>query len=161
MKQRVSNEKLSPAKGLLLIAALLAALILINYLLSVLSGVLGYGITSVAFWLIGGLIAFWMFKTYVLAYTYELTPDVLRISRSYGKRDRLMEDVYLSQLLFIGTPEEAQKRHPTAKKLRAVHRKCALAATAVVYQTTDGPRMLCLQANEALKEALIQRLRNK
>lgn len=161
MKQIVAHKKLSALQGVALIIALIAALLALNFAFSLIAPYTGANAASLLFWLAGGAIAFFMMRVYVAAYSYELGADVLRICRKYGRRERLIEDIYLVKLVFVGTPEEAEKRNPGAKKLRAVHKSESLPQTAVVYSTTGGMRIAYLQLNEELRAKLVQRIKNK
>lgn len=161
MKQTVAHKKLSAVEGIALIIALLVALLLLNAALSLLSAILGPGTSTLLFWGSGTLIAYWMMRTYVAAYCYELTPDVLRITRKYAKRERYLEDIYLNALLFVGTPEEAAARYPQAKKVSAIHKSAGLAVTAVVQKPDTQTRIVLLQPDEALRAKLVERVRRK
>ena len=162
MKQIVAHKKLSALHGFLLVLGILAVLLVMNNLvLGVLTRAVGFTVANVTFWLVGALMALWVLRVYVVKYIYELGPDVLRLNRAYGKRERHIEDVYLSQLVFVGSPEEAKKRWPEAKRVRAVHARGEEAVTAVVYRTASGVRTALLQANPALKAKLVERLRDK
>ena len=57
-----------------------------------------------------------MLRVYIARVSYTMTEDLLRMSRFYGKRERHIEDVYLSQLLFVGAPEDAR---PLLRELKA------------------------------------------
>jgi len=155
MKQIVAHKKLSTLHGILLVAGLIAVLLVLNYfVLGFLSTYVGNKASSLAFWVLGGLVAWIVLRVYVLRYTYEMGGDVLRLTRSYGKRERFIEDIYLRQLVFVGTQQEAAKRWPNAKRVRAVHVKGENPVSAVVYKTADGHGVALIQANEELKEAL-------
>lgn len=160
MKQIVAHKKLSPIHGALLVLGLVAVLILLNYLvIDVLAVTIGYTAACVAFWVIGGLIALQLLRIYVVKFSYELSADVLRLNRSYGKRVRHIEDIYLSQLAFVGAPEEAKRRWPDAKRVRAVHARGEFPITAVVYKTASGTYVALIQANDELKSQLTSRIR--
>ena len=169
MKQSIGHKKLNPLQGLLLIVCLLAILFLVNYLAIDLFGAWFSRISEragglaglVAFWVIGGFIALQVLRVYVARISYTLTEDLLRMSRFYGKRERHIEDVYLSQLLFVGAPEDAQKRFGKLSCIKATHPSCKLGRTALVYKNSSGTRMALIQADEALKTALTQRVKKK
>ena len=162
MKQIVAHKKLSPLHGFLLVLGSLAVLLVMNNLVQgLLTRAVGFTAANLIFWRIGALMALWVLRVYVVKYIYELTPDLLRLIRAYGKRARHIEDVYLSQLVFVGSPEEAKRRWPEAKRVRAVHARGDEAVTAVVYRTAGGMRTALIQANPALKAKLVERLREK
>jgi len=85
----------------------------------------------------------------------------LRLSRAYGKRTRHIEDIYLNQLIFIGTVEEAEAKNPRTHRVHAFHKKAPLPVTAVVYQCSTGKRMALVQLNEELRAALIRCMKEK
>ena len=169
MKPSIGHKKLNPLQGVLLIVCLMAILFLVNYLAIDLFGAWFSRISEragglaglIAFWAIGGFIALQVLRVYVARISYTLTEDLLRMSRFYGKRERHIEDVYLSQLLFVGAPEDAQKRFGKLSCIKATHPSCKLGRTALVYKNSTGTRMALIQADEALKTALTQRVKKK
>ena len=124
MKQIVEHKKIGVLHGILLVVGLIAVLMLLNYLvLGYLAVHIGNNASSLAFWVLGGLIAWAVLRIYIVKYSYELDDDVLRLNRAYGKRERHIEDIYLNRLLFMGTPDEAKKKFPNARRVKAVHAK--------------------------------------
>ena len=169
MKQSIGHKKLNPLQGVLLIVGLMAILLLVNFLainlvgqwFSRLSERAGTIAGLVTFWGVGGGVALQVLRVYIARVSYTMTEDLLRMSRFYGKRERHIEDVYLNRLLFVGAPEEARKRYGKLSCIRATHPSCRLARTALVYKNSSGMRMALIQADEALKAALTQRVKKK
>ena len=169
MKQSIGHKKLNPLQGVLLIVCLMAILFLVNYLAIDLFGAWFSRISPrtgiiaglVTFWGIGGGVALQVLRVYIARVSYTMTEDLLRMSRFYGKRERHIEDVYLSQLLFVGAPEDARKRYGKLRCTRATHSSCKLERTALVYKNSVGTRMALIQADDALKSALTQRVKKK
>ena len=162
MKQVVEHKKLGAVQGALLIVGLVAILVVLNYLCAVhLSALIGYQPASLVFWVAGALIAMQMLRVYVVKYEYEMDEDVLRLNRSYGKRPRHIEDVYLNRLLFVGGVDEAKKRYPQARKVSAKHDNVDLPVTAVVYRTADDIHVAHIQASEELRARLLARAKAK
>ena len=161
MKQIVAHRKLTALEGVALIIALVAVLLALNYVFSMLAPYIGPNAATLLFWLSGGLAAYFMMRRYVASFSYELGADVLRICRKYGRRERVIEDIYLANLTFVGAPEDAEKRCPGAKKLRAVHAGEKLPVCAVAYNTSAGMRIAQLQLNEELRARLIQCMKEK
>ena len=160
MKQVVEHKRLGALRGILLIVGLVAILIVLNFLCMIyLSALLGYQPALLVFWVLGALIALQMLRVYVVKYEYELSADLLRLNRKYGKRPRHIEDIYLNRILFVGDPEEAKRRNPKAKKVSAMHGNVDLPVTAVVYRTADDTRMALIQANDEMKARLMERAR--
>ena len=162
MKQIVEHKKLGAIRGILLIAGLVAGLIVLNYLcLYHLSALIGYQPASLAFWILGGAVALWLLRVYVMKFEYEMDADVLRLNRSYGKRPRHIEDIYLNRLLYVGAPDEAKRRYPKARRVSAMHGSVDLPVTAVVYRTADSVHMALIQANDELRARLMERAKGK
>ena len=151
MKQIVEHKKLGTLHGLLLVAGLMIVLILMNYLvLGLLATRIGNGASSIAFWVLGGGIAWILLQVYVVKYYYLLDDEILQINRAYGKRERHVENVHLHQMVFLGKPEEAQKRYPNARKVRALHLKGENLTMALVHRVSDGHRMLLFQDRKSV-----------
>lgn len=161
MKQIVSHKKIHPIVGVLIIILLLGFLLGLNYVLGFLVPLVGQTISEIFFWLVGALIAWWFLRTYVVKYSYEMTEDVLRLNRMYGKRERFIADIYLNRLLFVGTLEEAKKRNPNAKIVRALQATSKIPVTAVAYKTSSDTSIALIQAEEELINKLRQRMQKK
>lgn len=161
MKQIVSHKKIHPIVGVLIIILLLGFLLGLNYVLGFLVPLVGQTISEIFFWLVGALIAWWFLRTYVVKYSYEMTEDVLRLNRMYGKRERFIADIYLNRLLFVGSLEEAKKRNSGAKVVRAMQATCKIPPTAIAYKTSSGISIALIQANDELIAKLKQRLQKK
>ena len=162
MKQIVEHKKLSTLHGLLLVAGLMLILILMNYLvLGLLATYIGNGASSIAFWVLGGLIAWAVLRVYIVKYSYLMDDDVLQLNRAYGKRERHLDNIYLHQLAFVGTPEEAKKRYPNARLLKATHVKGEYPILAVAYKASDGHRIALIQPNNEIKSALTAKIKEK
>lgn len=162
MKQIVAHKKVGALHGILLVLALIAVLILLNYaVLGFLSTYIGNGASSIAFWVLGGGIAWLVLRVYVVQYCYELGDDVLRVNRAYGKRERHVDDIYLNNLVFLGAPEEAKKRYPNARRVKAVHSKGENPTIALAYKVSDGYRVVLMQPNDEMKAALRARMKAK
>ena len=161
MKQIVAHKKIHPVMGVLIILLLIAFLLVLNYLLGFLVPFVGRTVSEIFFWLVGALIAWWFLRTYVVKISYEMTEDVLRLCRMYGKRERFIADIYLNRLLYVGTLEEAKKKNPTAKIVRALQATSKIPVTAVAYKTSSDTCIALIQADEQLKARLLQRIQKK
>lgn len=156
MKQIVAHKKLGALRGILLVLGLVAALVLLNYfVLALLVKLLGDAAGTISMWCLGGLLAWQVLRIYIVAYAYEMDDEVLRLSRKYGKRERIIEDIYLSRLLFVGAPDEAKKRYPDARRVSAVHAGVKDGVTAVVFQNSLGTRIALAQLNPEFRQKLI------
>ena len=95
-----------------------------------------------------------MLRVYVVRYGYEIDGGVLRLTRSYGKRERFIEDIYLRQIVFTGAPEAAKKRWPENRRVRALYCRSELPTLAVVYKSGDGVKTALIQADAETKAQL-------
>lgn len=162
MKQTVAHKKIGNLHGILLVLGLFVVLALLNYVvLGFLATYIGNAASSLAFWVLGGLIAWGVLRIYIVKYSYELGDEVLRLTRAYGKRERHIDDIYLNNLVFLGTPEEAGKRFPNARRVKAVHARGEYPVVALGYKASDGHRIALIQANDELKNALRARIKAK
>lgn len=160
MKQTVYNRKLSDFQGFLVVMGLVIVLIALNYLvIDVLANILGYTAASIGFWVVGIIVGLWVFHEFIEAYQYEMDEDILRLNRAYGKRTRHIEDIYLSRLIYIGNPAEAAAKNPQARRVKAFHKKCKIAQTAVVYDSSAGRRMAILNLNDELLAELKKKMK--
>ena len=155
MKQIVGHKKLSSLGGFLIVLALVAILVFINYfVLTYIAALIGSTAASIGFWVIGILLALYVLRVYVVRYSYEIDGGVLRLNRSYGKRKRFIEDIYLRQILFTGTKAAAKKRYPSVRIVRALYCRSDIATLAVVYKNSEGVRCALIQANDEIRACL-------
>lgn len=162
MKQIVAHKKLGALQGILIVLGLVALLLFINYVaIALLARFLGYTAATLGFWILGGLVAWQVLRVYIVSFVYWLDEDVLRLSRKYGRRERFIEDIYLNNLLYIGSFEDAKKRYPQAKKISAVHAGTKDPITAVVFSTSSDTRIARIQASDELKAKLVARMKRK
>lgn len=160
MKQVVGHKKLNDFAGIALVLGLVAVLILLNYLvIDLLAARIGATAASIGFWVLGGLLAWLVLRVYIVTYTYETGAGVLRLCRHYGKRERFIEDIYLNQIEFVGTEEEAKAKYPRTKTVSAVHGSDKTPVTAVAYKTADSVRIARIQANDELKGLLVDQVK--
>jgi len=162
MKQIVAHKKIGALQGVLLVLGLVAVLLALNFACSaLLSRLIGYNAASLLFWILGALVAWQVLRVFIAKFVYEMDEDVLRISRKYGRKERFIEDIYLSRLLFDGSPEEAKKRYSEARRVNAVHPGVKDNVTAVAYQTSSGIRIALTQVNGEFKEKLVSRMKGR
>ena len=150
MKQIVAHKKLGNVTGILTVLGLVAALLLLNFCIELAGRLIGATAAAVIFWILGILLALWVYRVFIQAFCFEITPDTLNVSRSYGKRKRFIEEIYLHRVRFVGSPEEAKKREPSLRAIRCLRKDCPFAQTAVIYECASGRRMLIFQPNEEL-----------
>lgn len=160
-QQIVKNQPLKTWQGLLVVVGIIAAILLDSLITGLITPLVGGAIAAVFFWGAGILVALWTMRRFVLSYSYVLSGTALKITHIYGRYQRPMEDVYLNTLLACGTPEEMRKRFSGARVSRAVRPKCDLEHFAIAYTSGGNTRILILQPDETIREALTQRARKK
>ena len=160
MRQRIQNRQPSALGGAGLILLVAAAVLLGSAAFSRLAARVGPA-ASLGFIIYGAAIAWFLMNWFVLAFVYALDGGRLRVCRAYGRRERLMCDVWLNRVRAYGTPEEMRQRFPAARAVRATRPQCPLAPLALAY--SDGARdaILVLQPDDDMREALIAALRRR
>lgn len=129
--QKVQNPPLKAIQGIGVVAGVVAALFLGSVLAALLTPLIGSTLASVAFWALGIAVALWVMRRFVLTYTYDLGPNLLRISFSYGRYQRDMADIYFNNILNAGDLQDMRARYPNARVNRAVRPGCPLEPLAV------------------------------
>lgn len=172
MEQRLAGPKLKVWQGCLLVVLVAVFLFAAQFVLTfvqyaltyfrILPAQTAYTVASVAYWLLGGLLALRFLRDYVLNYLYTTNTKQLQISRVYGPgRPRVMENVYFSRLKAIGEVEAMKKRFPGAKVQRATLRRATLPVKAVAYDSAEGMKLLLFQPDEELCALLQAVLKDK
>ena len=159
MKQVIGGRKVSPLRGILIIALIFVIFIVLVVGLLLLEMTTSFRHGKVALWAIGIAAALYMMFFYVRSFEYELDSFELRISRRYGNRVRLMAGVITRNMRFAGSREEAKKRFPKTREYRACHRTCPYERFTVVYDTDGETRMVTLQPEPALREAILRAMK--
>ena len=159
IEQRVENRSLKGWRGIALVLALAALVILGSCFFTWLGRYIG-GAASVLFIAFGGALAWALLDRCVLAFVYTCNGSCLRVCRAYGKRQRFMLDVWLNSVRACGAPEEMRARFPGARVQRAVRPACPIPPLAVVWQDGGKPSILVLQPGDRLRDVLIRAAKN-
>lgn len=153
--QLVGQKEVSGKTGILVVVLSLAAVyldaLLVNLLISVGLPAL---VTDIVFWGIGGLIAVIVYYNFVIRYLYTVDGVKLTVERVYHKKPRLMTEIMKREILFVGTQEEAVKRHGKLKTHKAIRKTNINKPVAIVYKRAGEKQMLMIQPNEEILEAI-------
>lgn len=153
--QLVGQKEVSGKTGILVVVLSLAAVyldaLLVNLLISVGLPAL---VTDIVFWGIGGLIAVIVYYNFVIRYLYTVDGVKLTVERVYHKKPRLMTEIMKREILFVGTQEEAEKRHGKLKTHKAIRKTNINKPVAIVYKRAGEKQMLMIQPNEEILEAI-------
>jgi len=153
--QLVGQKEVSGKTGILVVVLSLAAVyldaLLVNLLISVGLPAL---VTDIVFWGIGGLIAVIVYDNFVIRYLYTVDGVKLTVERVYHKKPRLMTEIMKREILFVGTQEEAVKRHGKLKTHKAIRKTNINKPVAIVYKRAGEKQMLMIQPNEEILEAI-------
>lgn len=156
--QLVGQKEVSGKTGVIVIAASLAALYMDSLLARILSSLgLAPLITSIIFWGIGGMIAVIVYYNFVIRYLYTVDGVKLTVERVYHKKPRLMVELMKREILFIGSAEEAVKKHGKIKTHKAVRKTNINKPVAVVYKRAGEKQMLIFQPDEEILKALSEK----
>ena len=157
---RVKNNPLKPLQGLLTVLLLVGAVLLDSLLFSLITPLLGEGNAALMCWVLGVLIALWTMRRFVLTYSYGLSSTLLRICFAYGRYERTMEDIYLNNIVFAGTPEAVRAKYPSARVHRAVRPGCPIPHYAIAYRNDGRICIMLLQPDDKIREALLAAAKN-
>ncbi len=153
--QLVGQKEVSGKTGILVVVLSFAAVyldaLLVNLLISVGLPAL---VTDIVFWGIGGLIAVIVYYNFVIRYLYTVDGVKLTVERVYHKKPRLMTEIMKREILFVGTQEEAVKRHGKLKTHKAIRKTNINKPVAIVYKRAGEKQMLMIQPNEEILEAI-------
>ena len=153
------RRRTTALQGILAILAAVAAVALDGFLTSRLRPLLGGPIAAALFWIVGVVLALVMMRRFVLSYAYLLAPGMVRVSFAYGRMERLMLDLYLNNVRYIGTLEEMKKRCPGARVTRATLPDAAYAPLAVAHRDDGKMAILLISPDDEIREALEKTVR--
>lgn len=154
LQQKVQNPPLKPLRAMGVVIGVVAVLLMDSYLCQLLSLVIAPGTATIVFYAVGVLVALWVMRRYILSYAYVMNETMMRISFNYGRYQRLMGDVYLSNLVACGTLEEMKQRFPSVRVRRAVLPKCTTEHFAVVTKSASETFIYLLQPDDEIRTAL-------
>ena len=155
INQRIENRAPGGIRGLLLVLLIALAVVLGSVVCSWLSGIVG-GAASIIFIVYGFVLGFFVLDRYVLGYAYALENGCLRVSRTYGKRDRPSLEIWLSGAIASGSLEAMKARFPSARVHRAVKRECPIEPLAVAYNDAGRDAIIVLQPDEPLRAVILR-----
>lgn len=111
----VSPQKIKPWQGILMILAILALLLLATVAVNLLGRRVEPIWGQLAVLLVTGLGAYALMRNYVLEYQYTVSQGSFYIERLYGQRTKVMLQVPLSDILFLGQDKAAAAKWPQAR----------------------------------------------
>ncbi|MBQ3051951.1 MAG: hypothetical protein IJC96_08680 [Clostridia bacterium] len=158
---KVKNDPLKPLQGVLTVLLLVGAVLLDSFIFQLLTPLLGEGNAALLFWAFGVLIVLWAMRRFVLTYSYGLSGTLLRITFAYGRYERVMEDIYLNNIVFAGDPSVVRQKHPSARVRKATRPGCPLPHYAVAHRDNGKVVITLLQPDDAIREALAAAARGR
>lgn len=159
MQQKISNPKLKWWQGVLLILGLMAFFVVMNIVGSAAAYVLGgdtaYTVASVAYWVIGGLVAFGVVRSVIMAYVYTIEGLNFRIDRVYGNmKPRLAETIITRNILAFGDVDEVGEKYPNAHPQVFTRARNPMPVRAVAYDAGETVKIAHIQPDEKLAKAI-------
>ena len=158
LEQKLRNRQPTTLQGIGLILLIALAVIAGSAFFSLLQRRIG-AVASALFIAFGCAIAWCLLNWYVLGFVYTATDDILRICRTYGKRERFAADVWLNRVVAWGAPEAMKQRYPQARALYATRPQCEYEPLALVYRDSDSLAMAVIQPDEAMRRHLMEAIR--
>ena len=155
-QQKVQNPPTSPLQGIAVVLGLVAAALADTLLSQVLQMYINDIFAFVVFWVLGMSLAAWVIHRYALSYVYNMNSVMLQVNYSYGRRQRLMIEIYFANVLACGTLEEMKAAYPDARPHYACLKRCSLPTLTVACRDNGKPALYILQPDEAITERLLQ-----
>lgn len=152
--QKVQNPPLKGLRGLLVVVGLVGFLVVLSYVLAFLSQWIGATAGTLGLWGCGAVVVIWTMRRFVMGYSFAMNDSLLRMSHTYGKYERLIEDVYFSKVLAAGAPEALAERFPDVRPQRYLLKTCTVAPFAFAYSDDGKTRVAVIQADEKIRERL-------
>lgn len=152
-RHTVQNPPIKSLHGLLIVAGLVAVIWIDSLIAGLITRFSGL-IAAIFFWGVGAAVALWTMRRFSLGYSYSLSSTVLRIAHLYGKRERPMQDIYLNNIVFSGTPDAVTGRYPSARVHRAVLPRNPAETFAVAYRDDGRIAIMLLQPDDRIKAEL-------
>lgn len=159
-EQKLLSQSLKGWRGIVLILGIMASVLIGSLFFSILELRIGNN-ASLGFLLYSFAIAWFLLVRYVLGFVYTINDSYLRICRIYGKRQRLMCDIWLNTIQAYGSPEDMRKRFPDARISRAVKSKSELAPFAIAYTASDRTQITIIQPNDELRKRIIDAFKGR
>lgn len=164
MQQRLSNPKLKWWQGILLILALVAFFVAANLVGTVIAYMSGddtvYTVASVAYWVVGGLAAFGVVRSFIMEYSYTVDGLNFRIDRIYGNmKPRAAETIITRNIVAFGSADEVGEKYPDAHPHVFTRARNPLPVRAVAYRSGDAVKITHIQPDEKLSEAILNCLK--
>lgn len=157
--QLIGHNEVGSKTGIIIVIASLAALYLDSMLAQLLSSIgLAPLFTSILFWGIGGTVAVIVYYNFVIRYLYTVDGVKLTVERVYHKKPRPMIELMKRDILFIGSAEDAVKKHGKVKTHKAVRKTNPNKPVAVVYKRAGEKQMLIFQPNEEVLKAIEEKV---
>ncbi len=160
LEQKLSNRRPGTLGGIGLIALVALAVLAGSAFFSRMEARIGT-LSSLLFIVYGCAIAWFLLDWYASGFTYTANADCLRVCRTYGKRERLMVDVWLNRVIACGTLEEMKRRCPGARVLQATRAQCEYEPLALAYRDSERTAILLLQPDDAMRSHLLGAIRRK
>lgn len=156
MKQQlVGYKEVSGKTGVVVVVSSVASLYLISALSELLIKIgVSSLIASIIFYCLAGAVAALVYYRFAIRYIYSADGVKLVIERVYHKKPRLMEQIMLRDILFIGTLEKAEKKYGKIKTHRAVRKTNPNPETAIVFKRAGEKQMLIFQPDEDILKAI-------
>ncbi len=160
LEQHVQNRQPDALRGVGVVLGAALAVMAGSALCTWLQGFIGT-LASVLFIAYGCAVAWFMLNWFTMSYIYSANADCLRLCRAYGKRERFIADIRLSQVTAYGAPEDVKRRYPDARVYRATRSECAFEPLALAYRDSDRTAILVLQPDDAMRAFLLEHVSGK
>ena len=158
IQQVVKGRPVSAFRGVLIIIALAASIVLVSWVERAIALSTGFQYGAFAVWALVIAEAVAIMRLSVMGFRYTVSDGHFFVERVYGDHARIVHDVPLDAILAVGGREDVFHRYGSAQAYeKAVMKHCPLPEKALAYRGKsegDPARLLLIQPDAAILAAL-------
>ncbi len=153
-QQKILPPKIKALEGVAIVLGLLAAALVDSFVSAILTEYVNEILSVIVFWAVGIGLALWVIRKYVLGYSYSMNTKLVRVAYSYGRRERVMIDIYFANVLACGEYDAMRQAYPDARITRAARSSCDLEKLTVACRDNGKVGLFVLQPDDEIRAAL-------
>jgi hypothetical protein len=157
--QKLSPKKIGPLMGILVVLGIMLLVILAAAGMNLVNRRLANPVWGqLAVVALAGFVAYTLMRDWILEFQYTVNGGIFYIERLYGQRTKVLLQLPLNDILFVGDEKEAAAKWPGAKIMinatLSHPREPALPKTCFAYRKDGQVHLGMLMANEDIKGAM-------
>ena len=152
--QDVKNPRMKGLGGIVLILMIMLIIFLALIVSTALKPYIGALASTISVWAVGGAVALYVNRRFVMEFRYSADARRFRVERLYGDRARFMTEIPLNAIVKTGSPADIRSAYPDAPKENATLRDAKLETVAIAYKSDGAVRILLAQPDERMRKRL-------